>query len=103
MDSAAKFPPIKWAQNQERVLITVDVADTENVEVDVIEDKQTLKFSCLVGQQKFAMDMAVFEAIVKEESAWNVKGRNVIINLAKKDKTQTEEWWPRLTKDKVKN
>ena len=50
MDSAAKFPPIKWAQNQERVLITVDVADTENVEVDVVEDKQTLKFSCLVGQ-----------------------------------------------------
>ena len=104
MDSAAvKFPPIKWAQNQERVLITVDVADTENVEVDVVEDKQMLKFSCVVGTQKFGMDMEVFEAIVKEESAWNVKGRNVIINLSKKDKTQTEEWWPRLTKDKIKN
>ena len=49
------------------------------------------------------MEMVVFEAIVKEESAWNVKGRNVIINLAKKDKDQTEEWWPRITKDKVKN
>ena len=103
MDSAAKFPPIKWAQNQERVLITVDVADTESVEVDVIEEKQTLKFSCISGGQKFAMDLEVFDAIIKSESAWNIKGRNVIINLSKKDKDQTEEWWPRLTKDKVKN
>ena len=104
MDSAAaKFPPLKWAQNQERVLITIDVADTENVEVDVIEDKQTLKFGCVVGTQKYAFEMEMFEAIVKEGSAWNVKGRNVIINLEKKDKTQTEEWWNRLTKSKVKN
>ena len=104
MDSGtAKFPPIKWAQNQERVLMTIDVPDQENVEVDVVEDKQMLKFSCTSNGQKFAMDMEVFEPIVKEESAWNTKGRNVIINLAKKDKTQTEEWWPRLTKDKVKN
>ena len=104
MDSAAaKFPPLKWAQNQERVLITIDVADTENVEVDVVEDKQSLKFSCVANGQKYALDMVVFEPIVKEESAWNVKGRNVIINLAKKDKSQTEEWWNRLTKEKVKN
>ena len=53
--------------------------------------------------QKFALDMEVFEAIVKEESKWNVKGRNVIINLSKKDKDQTEEWWPRITKEKIKN
>ena len=31
--------------------------------------------------------MEVFEPIVKDESAWNVKGRNVLISLAKKDKT----------------
>jgi len=30
--------------------------------------------------------MAVFEPIVEKGSAWNVKGRNVIINLEKKDK-----------------
>lgn len=103
MEAAPKFPPIKWAQNQERVLITVDVPDCENVEVDVLEEKQTLKFSCQASGQKFAMEMEVFEAIVKDESKWNVKGRNIIINLAKKDKSQTEEWWPRITKEKIKN
>ena len=83
--------------------MTVDVPDQEAVEVDVDEEKQMLKFSCTANGQKFAFDMEVYEPIVKEESAWNTKGRNVIINIAKKDKSQTEEWWPRLTKDKVKN
>ena len=103
MEAAAKFPPFKWAQNQERVLITIDMADAENVEVDVFEEKQQLKFQCSANGQKYSMELEVFEPIVKEESAWNVKGRNVIINLAKKDKSQTEEWWPRITKEKVKN
>ena len=87
MEAAAKFPPFKWAQNQERVLITIDMADAENVEVDVFEDKQMLKFQCNANGQKYSMELEVFEAVVKEESAWNVKGRNVIINLAKKDKS----------------
>ena len=46
--------------------------------------------------------MELFEPIVKEESKWNTKGRNVLLNISKKDKEQ-EEWWPRLTKDKAKN
>ena len=45
--------------------------------------------------------MEFFAAVVKAESAWNTKGRNVIITLAKTDKEA--EYWPRLTKDKVKN
>ena len=45
--------------------------------------------------------MEFFAEVEKEKSAWNTKGRNVIISLAKKD---TEaEYWTRLTKAKVKN
>ena len=87
MEATAKFPPFKWAQTQERVLITIDLADAENVEVDVFEEKQTLKFTATANGSKYDMDLEMFEAIVKEESAWNIKGRNVIINVAKKDKT----------------
>ena len=39
---------------------------------------------------------------MKEESRWNTKGRNIIINLSKKAKDE-EEWWPRLTKSKNKS
>ena len=45
--------------------------------------------------------MEFFAELDKESSAWNIKGRNVIINLAKKD--TDAEYWPRLTKAKVKN
>ena len=48
--------------------------------------------------------MEMFEPIVKSESKWNTQGRNVILNLSKKDKEKdTDEWWPRLQKEKVKN
>ena len=87
MDGAPKFPPMKWAQTQERVLMTIDVPDCENVEVDVDQEKQTLKFSCQAAGQKYAFDMEMYMAIVKEESKWNVKGRNIIINISKEDKT----------------
>jgi len=46
--------------------------------------------------------MVLFEKIVKEESRFLTKGRNVLMNISKMDKEQNE-WWPRLTKDKIKN
>ena len=39
---------------------------------------------------------------MKDESKWNTKGRNILINLSKKDKND-EEWGPRLTQSKSKN
>ena len=46
--------------------------------------------------------MELYEQVVKDESKWNTKGRNIIISVSKSDKDE-EEWWPRLTKDKTKN
>lgn len=98
-----KFPPFKWAQNAERVLMTINITDCENIEVDVSEEENKVKFSATSNGVKYGLDMEVFMAIVKEDSAWNTKGRNVIINLAKKEKSDEDTWWPRITKEKVKN
>ena len=45
--------------------------------------------------------MEFFAEIEKEGSAWNTKGRNILLSLSKKDKDA--EYWPRITKEKVKN
>ena len=45
--------------------------------------------------------MEFFAAIDKSESKFNTTGRNPIITLSKKEKE--EEYWPRITKDKIKN
>ena len=45
--------------------------------------------------------MELFDEVVKDESGWNTKGRNIIFNITKKN--QDKEYWPRLTQDKTKN
>ena len=59
-------------------------------------------YSFVAGEQKFNMDLELNQDVVKEESAWNVKGRNILIRVSKKDKEQ-EEWWPRIAAAKTKN
>ena len=97
-----KFPPLKWAQTEDSVLITIDLADCENIEVDVNEENSSIVFKAVSGGQKYGMNMQTFKPIVKDESKWNLKGRNVLLYIAKKEKDD-EEWWPRISMDKSKN
>ena len=51
----------------------------------------TLKYllqycSCIANSEKYAFNMELFDKVVKDESKWNTKGRNVILNVSKKDK-----------------
>jgi hypothetical protein len=101
-DQEGKFPPLKWAQTEESVLITIDVADCENIEVDVNEETSTIIFNAVSGDKKYALNMETFKPIVKEDSKWNLKGRNVLLYIAKKERDD-EDWWPRISKDKTKN
>ena len=66
--------------------MTVELADSENVVIDIDEEKNTLQFSATASGQKYGFTMEMFEPVVKEESKWNLKGRNVILNVSKKDK-----------------
>ena len=46
----------------------------------------------------------MFEPIVKAETRYITTGRNLIIRVSKVDKTkEIDDWWPRVTKEKVKN
>jgi hypothetical protein len=48
------------------VLITIDLADCENITVDVDEEKSMILFSALSGGIKYALNMETFKPIVKE-------------------------------------
>ena len=39
-----KFPPMKWAQRADCVLITIEIADCENINVTVDDEKNALLF-----------------------------------------------------------
>ena len=49
----------------------------------------------------YGFDLSLFDAVRVEDSKWNTKGRNIILNIVKAD--SDAEYWPRLTKDKIKN
>lgn len=82
--------------------MTIEVADCQDIKIDLNEDESRLTFSAVSNGEKFAFDMVLYDKVIKEESKWNTKGRNVFLSISKKDKEQ-EEWWPRLTKEKIKN
>ena len=48
MDST-KFPPLKWAQRADSVIVTIDVPDATDIQTDVDEANQKMQFSCMVG------------------------------------------------------
>lgn len=59
-------------------------------------------FSAVSNGEKYLLSMETFKPIVKDESKWNTKGRNVFLHISKADK-EDEESWPRISKDKAKN
>jgi hypothetical protein len=85
----------------DKIFITIDVLDVEKTDI-TLTDEGKLGFRAESHGQKFGFDMELFNGVNKSESGWNTKGRNVTFAIAKKDDDQ-EEYWPRLTKDKVKN
>ena len=97
---APKFPDLKWAQRTERLFITIDLAGVTDTNID-LKPEGHLTFTGKVKEQKYAIDLDLFKEVITEDSKWNLKGRNVILNIVKKD--QEDEYWPRLTKEKIKH
>lgn len=95
----ALHTPLQWAQRPATILITVPVSDAKDVVIKSLSD--VLEISLKSGEKVFSSKTALFAEIIPEESSHVVRERAIEIKLQKKN--QTSEYWPRLTKDKVKN
>ena len=100
-EASAKFPNLKWAQRKDMIFITIDLPDAKDPVIDLNPVGPVLKFDCTVKEQKYAFTLDLYQEVINEESKWNLKGRNILLNIVKKDKEA--EYWPRLMKEKVKN
>mmetsp|Transcript_28429 Transcript_28429/g.36908 ORF Transcript_28429/g.36908 Transcript_28429/m.36908 type:complete len:198 (-) Transcript_28429:419-1012(-) len=89
--------PIKWAQRQDSVYLTIDLRDVVDHEINLTSTH--LEFSGVSDGKKYACNLEFFEEVETEGSVWNVLPRNVQMHILKKDK-EAEEWWVRLLKDK---
>ena len=88
----------------DRIWITIEeLLDTEKSEIDLTEDgKLTLKARSLESPAQYGFVMDLFKGINKLASGWNIKGRNIMFTIVKNEDDQ-EEYWSRLTKEKIKN
>lgn len=91
-------PILQWAQRPDLVLITVPLQDAANVTVTI---KDTLSIEFESEGKKYAASLTLFDEVVPEESSHVVRPRQIELKLQKKN--TDAEYWPRLTKEKVKN
>ncbi|PRT54091.1 Protein wos2 [Wickerhamiella sorbophila] len=101
----AVFPEIRWAQRSSAsdaeknfVYLTIEQPNLVNDSLELTAT--SLKFSGEDGSNKFAVEFEFFAEIDVENSKKQKNDRNVFLVLRKKE--LNEEYWPRLTKDKVK-
>ena len=83
------------------MFLTIDILDVEKTEINLTEEG-LLSFKAESHGQKFGFEFELYKGVIKAESGWNTKGRNVSFRLTKQEDDR-EEYWPRLTKDKTKN
>merc|ERR1719416_116158 len=95
-----EFPALKWAQRKDKVMITIDVPDIKKHDINLTPEGK-LTVTAETDNKSYALDLDLNQEIDKEASAWNVKGRNILLNIVKKD--AEGEYWPRLTKEKTRN
>lgn len=103
-------PIVKWAQRSNAddaakniVYLTVEVSDPKNLEIDLTET--SLKFAADASDDsgiKWRFSLEFYEAIDTKELKYNTKVGSHILFVLRKAKAQ-EEYWPRLTKDKLKH
>ena len=88
-------PTVIWAQRDDFIWLTVEVANAENLKVDLSNEE--LKFKCTADTKEYSFEMKFFKPIVKEESKF-LKHRLVDFCLKK----SVNEEWPRLIEENKK-
>lgn len=92
--------PCMWAQSKEQVIITFEVTDTTSANVEAKENK--LKFSCnKKSGTELTKEIELFKEVLEDVKVRH-SGRDVLCTL-KKAASDDDSFWPRLTKNKIKD
>lgn len=99
MTSTASTPPVTWAQQKTLIFVSMCVEDCKDPVCKIETDKIHFEGNGGTERKDYQLSLDLFGEIDTEKSQHHVTGRLVEFVLTKKD---TENYWPRLTKQKVK-
>ncbi|KAF7310503.1 CS domain-containing protein [Mycena chlorophos] len=111
---APVHPEVLWAQRSSEsdeakniVYLTVNLPDIVESSLEYTLEPTKISFKATSGNEKtgstkeYAFDLELFGEVIPEKSGKRLTTRSFAVVLRKKD--QQAEYWPRLTKAKVKN
>ncbi|KAK4684636.1 hypothetical protein P7C73_g5537, partial [Tremellales sp. Uapishka_1] len=114
MSSTVLHPELPWAQRSSEsepekniIYLTIQTPDIQGEpKLDITESHISFAADCGaqskgVPEKRFAFEIDLFEDILPEETKKHVTSRAIMLILRKKE--AKSEYWPRLTKEKVKN
>ncbi|KAF7367365.1 CS domain-containing protein [Mycena sanguinolenta] len=107
-------PEVLWAQRSSEsdetkniLYLTINLPDIQENSLKYTLEPTKIAFEATSGnektghEKKYAFSLDFYSEIVPEKSSKRLSSRSLYLVLRKKD--QQAEYWPRLTKDKVKN
>ena len=95
--STNQFPTLKWAQRKDKLYLTINVIHSKTPTIEIKGKK--MKYEGTDGTKNYSFDIELFDEIDTENSKYTLDTRNIFLNLKKK---KAGDYWPRLTKEKVK-
>lgn len=108
MSSTTHTPNVLWAQRSSAtdaeknvVLLTIEIVDPTNLNIDLKPTYLTVKANSSKSEQPYELKIDFFRDIDPENSKINTGNGNHIYMVLRKAEAE-EEYWPRLTKEKLK-
>ncbi|XP_074353158.1 uncharacterized protein OsI_027940-like [Apium graveolens] len=95
----SRHPEVKWAQREDRIFITVLLADTKDPKVN-LEPEGVFKFSATAGGENhsYELKLDLLDKVNVEESKINISPRSIFCILEKAE----SKWWDKLLKGDAK-
>ncbi|KAG7593723.1 HSP20-like chaperone [Arabidopsis thaliana x Arabidopsis arenosa] len=95
----SRHPTVKWAQRSDKVYITVELPDAEDVKLK-LEPQGKFFFSATSGASKtpYEVDLDLFDSVDVNESKASVSSRCICYMVKKAE----SKWWDRLIKQEGK-
>ncbi|XP_019188476.1 PREDICTED: uncharacterized protein Os08g0359500-like isoform X1 [Ipomoea nil] len=92
----SRHPEVKWAQREDKIYITVLLADAKNPKVN-LEPEGVFTFSATAGAENhlYEFKIELQDKVNVEESKINIGVRNIFCVLEKEEK----KWWNKLLRE----
>ncbi|KAI7757137.1 hypothetical protein M8C21_029490 [Ambrosia artemisiifolia] len=87
----SRHPEVKWAQREDKVFITVVLADTKDAKVNLAPEG-VFSFSAKAGEHEYDLKLELFDKVNVEESKINIGERSIFCILEKAE----PKWWNKL-------